>query len=243
MSSDAEKLQQLEAALAAGKEFVNLAAHQLQEPLASMKWQMDTLLGERAGSLKPKQRVMVEGIYAVNQDAIRLVKDLLFVARLEGGRLKIDKQATNLVTLLDQIKKRYEPAVNEYRGVLHFDSPRGAIPEGAVDARMLTQAVDHLLSNAIKYNPTDTHIDIGLKQEDAKIVISVKNRGLGIPEDKQRQLFEKFSRAEAAGTKKTGGTGLGLYITKQIVELHGGEISFTSQPNKGATFFIKLPLT
>src|SRR3989344_1981745 len=232
MSSDAEKLQQLEAALAAGKEFVNLAAHQLQEPLASMKWQMDTLLGERAGSLKPKQRVMVEEIYAVNQDAIRLVKDLLFVARLEGGRLKIDKQATNLVTLLDQIKKRYEPAVNEYRGVLHFDSPRGAIPEVAVDARMLTQAVDNLLSNAIKYNPTDTHIDIGLKQEDAKIVISVKNRGLGIPEDKQRQLFEKFSRAEAAGTKKTGGTGRGLYITKHIVDLHGGEISFTSQPNK-----------
>jgi signal transduction histidine kinase len=243
MSKEADTLKQLEAELAASKEFVNLAAHQLQEPLASMKWQMDTLLADRAGSLKPKQRVIVEELYAVNQDAIRLVKDLLFVARLEGGRLKIDKQATNLVALLDQIKKRYEPAVNEYRGVLHFDSPRGAIPQVAVDARMLTQAVDNLLSNAIKYNPTDTHIDLGLKQEEKHVVVSVRNRGPGIPEDKQKQLFEKFSRAEAAGTKKTGGTGLGLYITKQIVELHGGEISFTSTPGKGATFFIKLPLT
>jgi signal transduction histidine kinase len=123
MSSEAERIAQLEAEVAASKEFVNLAAHQLQEPLASMKWQMDTLLADRAGSLKPKQRVMVEELYAVNQDAIRLVKDLLFVARLEGGRLKIDKQATNVVAMLDQIKKRYEPAVNEYRGVFTLTLP------------------------------------------------------------------------------------------------------------------------
>src|SRR5687768_2888418 len=93
MSKEAQTIKRLTAEVAAGKEFVNLAADRLQEPLASMKWQMDTLLADRAGSLKPKQRVMVEELYAVNQDAIRLVKDLLFVARLEGGRLKIDKQA------------------------------------------------------------------------------------------------------------------------------------------------------
>ena len=236
------ELEKLRQEVEASKEFINVAAHQLQEPLASIKWQLDSLLGGRSGPLKPKQQLVIDEIYAINQDAIRLVKDLLFVARLEGGRLEVDRQKTDLVVLISRIKKRYEPAIKEYRGVMHFDSPKGAIPQVLVDARLLTQAVDNLISNALKYNPTNTHVDIGLERQGGKVVISVRSRGSVIPKAKQGQLFEKFVRGETKQNKKTGGTGLGLFITKEIVELHHGEISFTSVAGKGTTFFITLPI-
>lgn len=226
----------------ASQEFVNVAAHQLQEPLASMKWQLESLLAEKAGPIKPNQRSVLDEVYATNQDAIRLVKDLLIVARLEGGRLQVKREEVDIVTLVGKIAKRYEPVVKEYRGVMHFDSPREAVPKLMVDHRLLTQAIDNLVNNAIKYNPLDTHLDLVVRKKENTVVISVRNKGSTIPVAKQKQLFEKFSRAETKGTKKTGGTGLGLYITKQIVELHGGDISLSSKPGKGTTFYIKLPL-
>lgn len=236
------EIERLRKEVAAGSEFVNLAAHQLQEPLASMKWQLESLLAERGGVLKPKQRSMVDEAYAINQDAIRLVKDLLAVARLEGGRLQANKKKTDIVKLVRKAMKRFEPAIKEYRGKVHFDSPREKIPQILADHRLLTQAIDNLISNAIKYNPLEMHLDLAVKLEPKWVVISIRNKGSLIPPEKQKEMFQKFSRAKSKGTGKTSGTGLGLYITKQIVELHQGEISFSSVKKEGTTFLIKLPL-
>jgi len=238
----AEENERLRKEVQSSAEFVNLAAHQLQEPLASMKWQLESLLAERAGSLKPKQRSMMDEAYAINQDSIRLVKDLLAVARLEGGRLQANKEKTDVVKLVRNVMKRFEPAIKEYRGKVHFDTPRDVVPQVLVDHRLLTQAIDNLVSNAIKYNPLDLHLDIAVAVQRKWVVISVRNKGSLIPVNKQADMFQKFSRATAKGTTKTSGTGLGLYITKQIIELHQGEISFTSIKDEGTTFYIKLPL-
>lgn len=240
--SDAERIAELEREVAAKDEFVNVAAHQLQEPLASIKWQLDNLLAERAGKLLPKQRSVLGDVYAINQDAIRLVKDLLTVARLEGGRLRVNPEPTDVVAMVRRIVKRYEPAVKEYRGVMHYNTPREALPSVALDHRLMTQAIDNLLSNALKYNPQGTHVDVAVKRDRDKVVVSVHNGGQAIPPEKQAELFQKFARAEVRGTEKTKGTGLGLYITRQIVELHRGTMAVASTEGKGTTFSIVLPV-
>ncbi|MBI4022321.1 MAG: HAMP domain-containing histidine kinase [Candidatus Andersenbacteria bacterium] len=240
---EAQRVAELEREVAAKDEFVNVAAHQLQEPLASMKWQLDNLLAGRAGQLKPKQRSVLGDIYAINQEAIRLVKDLLMVARLEGGRLRANAEPTDVVALVRRIVKRYESAVQEYRGVMHYNTPRERLPLVVLDHRLMTQAIDNLISNALKYNPQDTHIDVSVKLKQERLVISVHNGGQPIPADAQAQLFQKFARVPARGTEKTKGTGLGLYITRQIVELHRGTIDVTSAQGKGTTFSVALPLS
>jgi len=111
------------------------------------------------------------------------------------------------------------------------------------DSHRLQQIMVNLISNAVKYNPQDTHIDVSVVRKGDAVMISVRNRGKPIPKEKQEQLFQKFARAETKGTEKTKGTGLGLFITKQVVELHGGEITFTSTEESGTTFYIKLPLS
>lgn len=240
---DTQRLSELEREVAAKDEFVNVAAHQLQEPLASMKWQLDNLMADRAGPLKPKQRSVLGDIYAINQDAIRLVKDLLMVARLEGGRLKASPEPTDVVALVGRIIKRYEAAVQEYRGVMHFNTPHDKLPPISLDHRLMTQAIDNLISNALKYNSQDTHVDVSVKRQQERVVVSVHNGGQPIPTAAQTQLFQKFARSQVRGTEKTKGTGLGLYITRQIVELHQGTITVTSAKDKGTTFSIALPLS
>lgn len=242
MNDATDRVAELERVVASKDEFVNVAAHQLQEPLASMKWQLDNLLADRAGRLLPRQRSVLGDIYAINQDAIRLVKDLLMVARLEGGRVGANREPTDLVALVRRIVKRYESAVKEYRGVMHFNTPREKIPAVALDHQLMTQAIDNLISNALKYNPQDTHIDVSVQAKPGTVVVAVRNGGRPIPPEKQAELFQKFARAELPGTEKTKGTGLGLYITRQVVELHRGKISVTSAEGKGTTFAIELPL-
>lgn len=239
---DAQRIAELEREVAAKDEFVNVAAHQLQEPLASMKWQLDNLLADRAGKLLPKQRSVLGDIYTINQEAIRLVKDLLTVARLEGGRLRVNPEPTDVAAMVRRIVKRYEPAVKEYRGVMHYNTPREALPQVPLDHRLMTQAIDNLLSNALKYNAQGTHIDVSVKRERGGVAVLVHNGGQAIPPEAQAQLFQKFARAEVHGTEKTKGTGLGLYITRHIVELHGGTISAASAEGKGTTFSIVLPV-
>lgn len=223
-------------------DFLNVAAHQLQEPLSAMKWAIEGLLAGRAGGLPPKQREAVMDIGQINEEAARLVSDLLTAARLEGGRLKLQLTLTDLIALVRKIMKRHEADIKEYHGSMYFTGPKESLPAVSVDTTLLSQAIDNLISNAIKYNPIRTHITVTMATRDQAVIIAVKNRGPAIPEAKQSTLFQKYMRAGTQGTEKTKGTGLGLYITKQIVELHGGTVSFESAKGKGTTFFITLPI-
>jgi two-component system phosphate regulon sensor histidine kinase PhoR len=224
------------------KEFVNVAAHQLQEPLAAAKWVIEGLLAGRSGILQPKQQEAVTKLWQINEEAARLMSDLLTVARLEGGRLKLQLTPTDLTVLVRKIMKRHDADIKEYHGSMYFTGPKESLPVVPVDITLFSQAIDNLISNAIKYNPIGTHITVAMATRDQAVVIAVKNRGPAIPEAKQSTLFQKYVRAGTQGTEKTKGTGLGLYITKQIVELHGGEVSFESAKDVGTTFFITLPV-
>lgn len=224
-------------------DFLNVAAHQLQEPLSAMKWVIEGLLAGRMGVLPPKQREAVMKIGQINEEAAQLMSDLLTVARLEGGRLELKLASTDLTALVRKIMKRHDADIKEYHGSMHFTGPKENLPAVLVDTTLLSQAIDNLISNAIKYNPIRTHITVTMATREQDVIIAVKNRGPAIPEAKQSTLFQKYVRAGTQGTEKTKGTGLGLYITKQIVELHGGTVSFESAKGAGTTFFITLPVS
>lgn len=225
-----------------GQGFVDIAAHQLQEPLAGMKWKFENILSGRFGNLSAEQRGVIVELYDTNENAIQLVSDLLTVARLEGGRLKVNKQPSDLSQLVRKIMKRHDADIKEHRGKMYFTSSKDSLPEVSVDDVLMNQVVDNLISNAIKYNPAKMHITVSVLKDEGFVVISVNNRGPIISKEKQADLFKKFSRAKTKGTEKTSGTGLGLYITKQIVELHSGEISVVSEEKQGTTFTVRLPI-
>jgi signal transduction histidine kinase len=238
-----EKIKQLQTEVAKEREFVDMATHQLQEPLASMKWTLENILSGRSGEINVETRQAIKKVYTANENTIKLMRDLLIVARLESGRLQLKTEPTDLLELVQKIIKQHDSDIKEHLGEMHFTSPKGPLPKIPTDITLLSQAIDNLISKAIKYNPIKTHITVSVFKESNQVKISIKNRGPSIPKEKQSKLFEKFTRAKTKGTQKTSGTGLGLHITKQIIELHGGEVSFSSEKNEGTTFTIILPIS
>jgi len=219
-----------------------MAAHQLQAPLTVMNWNLDNILAGKFGRLTPPAQQAVQKVYEANQEITHLVIDLLTVARLEGGRLQLKVRPTDFVALVRQGMARYNQAIREHHGEMYFTAPREPLPNLSIDPVLISQVIDNIISNAIKYNPVKTHITIVMTKAKDQVTVAIKNSGPAIPPDKQSSLFQKFARAETKDTEKTSGTGLGLYITKQIMELHHGTINFTSAKNEGTTFFISLPL-
>ena len=134
-----DQLAQLEQEVAAGKEFVNIAAHQLQEPLSSMKWQLESMLADRAGELTEQLREAVNKVYVTNESTISLMRDLLTIARMEGGRLKLNAKPTDLVAFVRQAIRRHEPAVKEHQGVMYFTQPKEKLPPMPIDPTLFNQ--------------------------------------------------------------------------------------------------------
>jgi len=222
-------------------EFVSLASHQLRTPLSTINWYSEMLLAGDAGKITSEQRKYIEEIYRGNQRMVALVGDLLNVSRIEVGTFTVDPEPTNIVELAKQIVMDLEPRIFKRKIGLeeHYDEK---IPILNLDPKLTGIVIDNLLSNAIKYTPEKGHIDISIRKETDNIQISVKDTGYGIPADQQNKIFAKLFRADNILDKATDGTGLGLYITKAIIDYSGGKIWFESKENQGTTFYVSLPL-
>ena len=171
-----------------------------------------------------------------------LTGDLLDVARLQAGRFVLHLEDADLVALTQRVVK--ERQLTTQRHLLSFQSVMEQIVV-AVDRGRIEQVLSNLLSNAIKYSPEGGSILVTLGQEDGTnaILLSVQDHGIGIPAREQARLFGRFVRAENALNEGIGGTGLGLYLCRELIEWHGGHIWFTSKEGAGSTFFISLPMT
>ena len=169
----------------------------------------------------------------------RLTEDLLDVARLQAGRIVFYREPTDLVALTRRVVTQRQ--LTTERHILSFQSEMEQIL-AAVDRGRIEQVLSNLLSNAIKYSPEGGSIAVTLGQEDEAnaILLSVQDHGIGIPVCEQARLFGRFVRAENA--QGLGGTGLGLYLCRELIEWHGGRTWFTSTEGVGSTFFISLPL-
>jgi PAS domain S-box-containing protein len=222
-------------------EFVSISAHQLRTPLSAIKWTLKMFLDGDLGELTKEQREFLEKTYKSNERMINLINDLLNVARIEEGRYLYRPVLADIVPICQSVIDSCKEEIEKKKLKFRFEKPKG-LPKVRVDVEKISLAIQNLLENAIRYNREGGGIEITLEEKEGKIKFSIKDTGIGIPKDQQHRVFTKFFRAPNAMRMETEGSGLGLFITKNIIEAHGGEIWFESEEGKGTTFYFTLPV-
>ncbi|HVU24252.1 MAG TPA: hybrid sensor histidine kinase/response regulator [Opitutus sp.] len=232
---------QLSNANASKNRFLGMAAHDLRNPLASIRGLAEFLRDGIVGQLTPDQLDLVNTIHGASQSMLTLVNDLLDVATIEAGELKIVQEMHDLGELV--AKRVYlaniDAAKKETRIVF---APAGAGPRALIDAAKIQQVVDNLVSNAVKYSPPRATVTVELRATARECHLGVKDQGPGIPPDERDRLFKDFSRLSVKPTGGEQSTGLGLAICRKIVEAHRGSISAENLPGGGCEFRVILPL-
>lgn len=223
-------------------EFVSLATHQLRTPLSGVRWSLSMLLNGEMGELTPEQKVYIMKTYESNNRMITLINDMLQADRIDAGTIRFRFTPTNLLYLFENILAELKPLAAKRNLTLNFKADKD-LPELLIDAENMRIVLQNLIDNAIKYSYEGGKVDIFVKKEAQEVKISVTDQGIGIPLLDQANIFNRFFRAPNALHTETDGSGLGLYIVKNIIDRHHGTINFQSQPNKGTTFYITLPLT
>ncbi len=223
-------------------EFVSVASHQLRTPLTAIKLFTEMLVNEQVGKLKKEQKEYLENIYESTERMVRLVNDLLNVSRIESGRLRVDPQALKITEFIDTVIAEAKPLADLKGQKINLDSKIDKEFEIPLDKNLIRQVFHNLIVNAIRYSPEEKgEIQVNLESDKDNLIVRVADNGIGIPEEVQRRIFEKFFRAENAVINVTEGTGLGLYVSRMIVESSNGKIWFESKKDKGTTFFVSLP--
>ena len=225
----------------AKSEFISIAAHQLRTPLSGIKWTMKLLLDQDLGPITEKQKTFLTKGYETNERMIALIRDLLDVARLEEGRFGFEFKEEDMTKLLLSVIHEYDPRAEQKGISIECVLPKEPIPLVTVDASKLALAITNLVDNAIKYTAKGKVTVIAAVKKPF-LEIRVKDMGIGIPKDQKLQLFSKFFRARNALKIQTDGSGLGLFIVRNIIRRHGGEIWFESVEGKGTTFVFTIPM-
>lgn len=225
-------------------EFVFLASHQLRTPLTAINWYVEMLQDGDAGPLNDKQKEFLLEIDNGSKRMVALVNDLLNVSRLETGRLKIEPIATDLAAFIKDVLKEVESLIQAKGCQLSLEFPQEKVLV-KVDQMLLRQVIINLMTNAITYSSIEKkgQIIVSLKVSLKGYTIKITDNGIGIPKEVQSRIYEKFFRADNARTVVAGGNGLGLYLTKQIMDVSGGSIGFESEINKGTTFYVTIPVS
>ncbi len=223
--------------------FISIASHQLRTPLTSMRWFSEMLLAGDAGALNDEQKHFVERVYQGTDRMIDLVNLLLQIARVEGGRIKIEPTSTDFKTLTNGVALTLKVILDQKMQTVEVVTDCDPLPLIPMDQEMVWQVVQNLLSNASRYAPEKSVITVSLAIKGLVLEYAVKDSGIGIPKDQQSKVFEKFFRADNALQLVPEGSGLGLSLVKSLVEEWGGKIWFESEENKGATFYFTVPLS
>lgn len=220
-------------------EFVSLVSHELRTPLTSIRGYLELLL-EDGGDLTDDQRRFLAVVDRNSERLLDLVSDLLFLAQIEAGKLAIELDTVDLNTIVEECIESSSPIASAKGIELSADTEH--VPKLEGDPARLAQVLDNLVSNALKFTPRGGSVEVRLATADGHVMLEVEDTGLGIPQEEQAQLFERFFRSSSATENAIPGTGLGLAITKAIVEKHGGRIELESTVNIGTVARVELPL-
>jgi signal transduction histidine kinase len=235
-----DKSRQLEVASLHKSQFLANMSHELRTPLNAILGYAELIQDGIYGELAPKIRDVLDRVQANGKHLLGLINDVLDLSKIEAGQLVLRLEDYSLSDVVQTVVTATESLAAEKKLKLEVALPN-KLPVGRGDERRLAQVVLNLVGNAIKFTD-EGEIRISARATKAKFVIKVGDTGPGIPESEQTRIFEEFHQVDSSNTKKKGGTGLGLAITKRIVELHGGRISVESEPGKGSTFRVDLPI-
>jgi two-component system sensor histidine kinase/response regulator len=235
-----QRIQHLIEITKAKDEFISLASHQLRTPATAVKQYVGMVLQGFVGEVPEAQRTMLETAYQSNERQLQIVSDLLRVAKVDAGHVKLNKTDTNLCELIPATIQDLSGKFADQEQTVTFKKPAEPIIV-SVDAPILRMVIENILDNASKYSPKGTAMSVILKQTKDAVHISMSDHGVGISEHDMTKLFVKFSRIDNILSAEVGGTGLGLYWAKKIVDLHRGDIIVKSEEGKGSTFTVTLP--
>ena len=235
----------LEEASRLKSDFIGFVAHELRNPLTTIRGYVQTLMQDEENTLG--EEIKTEFYEAIEADSDRLldmINELLDVSRLEAGRpLSLAVKPVEIRALLEKLARRhrfYKFFTRQHEMVTEFAPD---LPETLLaDEDKLNQILSNLLSNAIKYSPDGGKIRLSARTDGDGILISVQDAGVGMTEEQASRLFRQYERLERDDIKNIPGTGLGLYLVKHLVEMHGGTIAAVSTPGQGSTFLVHLPL-
>lgn len=223
-------------------EFVKIVSHQLRSPITNLNWAIDILMTRDMSDNKEKQAEYYRILKENSNRMIGLVRDLLTVSRLEEGSLKARKENVSLEPIIKNLISRYEPFTVASNVTITLEVHEN-VPQVVVDARQIEIVIENLIDNAVRYTKGGGEIKIILEKKDKNLYFEIKDGGVGIPKQDQKFIFQKFFRSENAMRQQPQGSGLGLFISKSIIEKFGGKIGFVSQENMGSTFWFTLPIT
>jgi signal transduction histidine kinase len=221
--------------------FVSVVTHELRIPMTSIKGYTDLL---RQGAVGPVNEMQANFLNVIRNNVERmnaLVSDLADISRIETGRLKIDNKAISIHEHVDEVVRSLQPKLKEKKQNLKLELPAD-LPEVFADPNRVVQVMTNLLSNAWKYTPEEGWIVLSASAENDRLRIEVADNGIGISSEDQELLFGQFFRSEDPKVREQQGWGLGLNVTKRLVEIMGGDIGCRSQVGQGSTFWFTLPL-
>lgn len=222
-------------------EFVSLASHQLRTPATAVKWYSEMLLDPKMGKLTKKQKKYMNEVYHGNERMIKLVDNLLNISRMELGKITVKSEPIEAQNIFGGVIDEQKSEVLRRKQKLIVDQPKETIKLMA-DPFLLRMILQNFLSNSVKYTQDGGEIICSIKKEGEKITFFVRDNGFGIPKDEQKRIFERFYRATNSLSLDKEGTGLGLYIVRQMAYVMGGKTWFESDPGKQTTFYLELPL-
>jgi signal transduction histidine kinase len=223
-------------------EFISIVSHQLRTPLNAIKGYLSLFLEGIYGKLDAEKRQPMERLYRSSERLIRLVNDLLGISRIQMGKIALAVEQVDLCEIVKSIVDEFN-VVAEAKGIgLHASCPPGGVPVVAGDKQKLRDSVLNVVDNAIRYTEKGS-VEVSVRRETNDLVVCVKDTGPGLDAEEARRLFESFQRGQVGRKHWAEGSGLGLYIAKELITLHGGTI-WAESPGKGggSSFFIRIPL-
>ena len=221
------------------QEFVSNVSHELKTPITSIRVLADSLMGMGEVPVELYREFMEDISNEIDRES-KIIDDLLSLVKMDKSEAELNISQVNLNVLVEQILKRLRPIANRQKVELIFESIREVTAD--VDETKLSLAITNLVENAIKYNMEEGWVRVTLDADHKFFYLKVQDSGIGIPEDVQDRIFERFYRVDKARSRETGGSGLGLSITRNVVLMHKGAIKLNSKEGEGSTFTLRIPL-
>ena len=263
---DAEPISDPENILKKEREFVSITVHELKAPLGMARWSLEMLADQKVGKLNNDQKELIEQLQRGNERLLVLVRDLLDLAKLQEGQFTVAPKPMKLETVVKDALAGFTLQAKQKKLRLQTVYRVKPTPKIVGDPIRIAQAVTNLISNGVKYTLNGGSVTVEISKMNSAqlrtidkevptanllnasnkkgyVVVAVKDTGIGIPAAEQEKMFTRFFRSKNVLQSKAEGTGLGLYITKSIINLHHGDVWFTSLEGHGSTFFISLPIT
>jgi signal transduction histidine kinase len=222
-------------------EFVSITSHQLRSPLAGLQWSIESILSGKYGALNQRQQDFFTIIKESTDRMIKLVSDLLDVSRVETKEVVIHFTKVSFQRVIQEVVADILPLAKASNVDIVLNVPKN-IREVSADELRLRIVVQNIIDNAVKYIMGRGTVTVELYEKDNAVTLKVSDTGVGIPEQDQKKIFEKFFRAENVKKLKTQGTGLGMFITRSYVVFMRGTLRMESAEGRGTTFWISFPL-